>query len=57
MDIVDPKDSVDIVDIVNMMSRLDMMHFDIVTELLAQKFHECAIFFLCVLAGLAKLGT
>ena len=44
MDKVDPKDSVDIV---NMMSRLDLMDFDIVTELGAQKFHKCLIFPLC----------
>ena len=52
MDIVDPKDSVNIMDIVNMVNRLDMMHFDIVTELGAQKFHKCPSF-LCVLGALA----
>ena len=57
VDMVDIVDSKDSVDIVNMMSRLDLMDFDIVTELLVQKFHESSIFFLCVLAGLAKLGT
>ena len=52
VDIVDPKDSVNIMDIVNMVNRLDMMHFDIVTELGAQKFHKCPSF-LCVLGALA----
>ena len=42
VDIVDPKDSMDIVDIV--VSRLDMMDFDIVMELGARKFHKCSIF-------------
>ena len=47
LDIVDPEDSVDLVDIVNMVSTLDMMDFDFVLELGAQKFHKYSIFPLC----------